>query len=114
MSRPRITFPHEFVKNGRIGKVYYLPSTKTFKTHFRFAGKPLQNTFKTLQSAVSFLDREFSKLDSDRANALSLNPLNADVRTYSELEQLLRDNANGATLREAVAFYIAHHARKRF
>lgn len=109
-----MTFPHVFTKNGRIGKVYFLPSTGTFKTQFKFAGKEFPNTHKTFERAVSYLEREFSKLDTDRANSLALNPLNGDVRTYSELEQLLREKGNGATLRDAVSFYIAHHPTKRF
>lgn len=114
MTKPRIKFPHEVTKNGRIGKVYYLPSTSTFKTYFRFAGAALQNTFKTFEAATEYLEREFSKLDTDRANALSLNPLNGDVRNYAELEQLLREKGNGATLRDSVAYYIVHHQRKRY
>ena len=114
VSKPRIKFPHVFTKNGRIGKIYYLPSTGTYKTHFKFAEKEYPNTHKTFENAAIYLEREFSKLDTDRANSLALNPLNGDVRTYSELEQLLREKANGATLRDAVSFYIAHHPTKRF
>ena len=114
VSKPRIKFPHVFTKNGRIGKVYYLPSTGNFKGYFRFGGEDYQNTFKTFDGAIGYLEREFSKLDTDRANSLALNPLNADVRTYSELEQLLREKGNGATLRDAVSFYLVHHPTKRF
>jgi integrase len=113
MPKPRIQFPYEYVKNGRVGKIYALPATNTFKTYFRYAGQPHQNTFKTVEAAVMFLEKEFSRLDTDRANSLLLNPLNSDVRVYSELEQLLRDKGDGATLREAVQFYISHHAHKR-
>jgi integrase len=114
VSKPHIKFPYTFTKNGRVGKVYYAKSTGTFKTHFQFGGEAIQNTFKTTDAAVSYLEREFAKLDTDRANSLALNPLNADVRTYSELEQLLRDKGNGATLRDAVSFYIIHHPTTRF
>jgi len=69
VTKPRIKFPHEFTKNGRTGKVYYLPSTGNFKTHFKFAGKAFQNTFKTLEAAVEFLERDFTKLDTDHRPA---------------------------------------------
>lgn len=106
-------FPFKFEKNGRTGKIYRL-GNGTFKTAFIFAGTPRQNTFKTPQSALEYLEAEFSKLDDQRENSLALHPLNGNVRLYSELEQLLREEGNGASLREAVAFYIAHHKTKHF
>ena len=36
------------------------------------------------------------------------------MRTYSELEHLLRAEGGGATLREAVAFFLANHKGKHF
>ncbi len=112
-SSKKLKFPFPFTKNGRTGKIYKL-GTGRFKTYFQFAGKPQQNTFATFDAALVFLDGEFSKLDTDRANALSLHPLNGDVRNYSELEHLLREKGNGATLREAVAFFLAFNKNKRF
>jgi hypothetical protein len=106
-------FPFTFLKNGRFGKVYRL-NTGNFGTYFLFAGVPKRNTFKTFEAACLYLDGEFSKLDTDRSNALSQNPLNSDVRNYSELEQLLRREGDGATLREAVTFFLANHKSKRF
>jgi hypothetical protein len=117
MTKPRsqnqFRFPFKFEKNGRTGKIYKL-GNGTFKSAFTFAGSPKQNTFKTPQAALEYLDAEFSKLDTQRENALSLHPLNGNVKDYAELEQLLRDEGSGATLREAVSFYIAHHKTKRF
>lgn len=115
--KPRAThqfrFPFKFEKNGRTGKIYRL-GNGTFKTAFTFAGMPRQNTFKTPQSALEYLDAEFSKLDEQREDSQALHPLNGSVKGYAELEQLLRDEGNGASLREAVAFYIAHHKTKHF
>jgi hypothetical protein len=117
MTKPRsqnqFRFPFRFEKNGRTGKIYKL-GNGTFKSAFTFAGSPKQNTFKTPQAALEYLDAEFSKLDTQRENALSLHPLNGSVKDYAELEQLLRDEGSGASLREAVSFYIAHHKTKRF
>ena len=106
-------FPYKFEKNGRTGKIYRL-GNGTFKTAFIFAGTPRQNTFKTPQSALDYLEAEFSKLDTARENSLALHPLNGNAKLYAELEQLLREEGNGASLREAVAFYIAHHKTKHF
>ena len=107
-----VKFPFIFEKNGRTGRVKKWDGK--FGTYFIFAGKAKRNSFGTFEAAIDYLDREFGKLDTDRANALSLNPLNGDVRNYAELEQLLRQEGGGATLREAVSFYLAHHKNKRF
>lgn len=106
-------FPYKFEKNGRTGKIYRL-GNGTFKTAFVFAGTPRQNTFKTPQSALEYLETEFAKLDTERENSLALHPLNGNAKLYAELEQLLRNEGSGASLREAVAFYIAHHKTKHF
>lgn len=109
----RFQFPFKFEKNGRTGKIYKL-GNGTFKTAFTFAGEPKQNTFKTPQSALEYLDGEFTTLDTQRENSLALHPLNGNAKSYAELEQLLREEGSGASLREAVSFYIAHHKTKSF
>lgn len=118
MSRPvsarRRRFPVRYEKNGRIGRIKFWKSSGIFGTYFRYAGQPHRNSFKTYEAAESFLDREFSRLDTNRADSLSLHPINHDVKTYHELEQLLRDEGGGANLREAVEFFIVHHRHKRF
>jgi len=117
VSRPRnknnIRFPFIFEGNGRTGRIKKWGKGK-FGTYFVFAGAKKRNSFRTFDAAYKFLEAEFSKLDTDKANSLSLNPLNQDVRTYAELEELLRKEGDGATLRDAVAFYLAHHRHKRF
>lgn len=107
-----VRFPFEFKKNGRTGRIKKWKGGK-FGTYFVFAGAPFRNCFRTFEAACEYLEKEFTRLDSDRANTLSLNPLDSDVRNYSELEQLLREKGDGATLREAVAFFIAHHKSKK-
>ena len=112
-SANRFQFPFKFEKNGRTGKIYKL-GNGTFKTAFTFAGAPKQNTFKTPQSALAYLDSEFTTIDTQRENSLALHPLNGNAKSYAELEQVLREEGSGASLREAVLFYIAHHKTKRF
>jgi len=106
-------FPFVFEKNGRTGRIKKWSGGK-FGTYFVFAGQRKRNSFGSFEAAYEFLDNEFSKLDSDAANSLSLNPLNGDVRNYSELEQLLRREGDGATLRDAVSFYLANRKTKKF
>jgi integrase len=119
MAKPRrkngngLTFPYSFEKNGRKGRIKKWGDGK-FGTYFMFASKKHRNSFATFEAAHLFLEHEFSKLDSDSANSVTLHPLRHDVKTYHELEQLLRDQGGGATLREAVEFFLAHHASKRF
>lgn len=112
-SANRFQFPFKFEKNGRTGKIYRL-GNGTFKTAFTFAGAPKQNTFKTPQAALEYLEGEFTTLDTQREKSLALHPLNGNAKSYAELEQLLREDGSGASLREAVSFYIAHHKTKHF
>ena len=117
MKKPRskkITFPFLFEKNGRTGKIKHWPKSGLYGTHFTYAGEAVRNTFKTFDAAFLYLGNEFSKLDTDRANSLSLHPLNSDLKTYRELEQLLREQGNGATLREAVTFFLANNQNRKF
>ena len=118
MTRPRTKaetkkFPFAFTKNGRTGKIYRL-GNGTFKTYFQFAGKMRQNTHGSFEAAFGYLDSEFKKVDADTANALSFHPLNGSVKMYSELECLLRKEVGGASLQEAVQFFLAHAKSKRF
>lgn len=109
-----ITFPFRFEKNGRHGRIKFWEAKGTYGTYFMYAGKKYRNHFRSFERAYAFLDHEFSKLDQDRANSLSLHPINHDVKTYHELEQILREQASGATLREVVEFFLAHRQHKRF
>ena len=109
---PQAQVPYTFQKNGRTGRIKKWSDDK-LGTYFMFPGQKKRNSFGTFESTLTYIEREFSKIDSDQANSLTLNPLNGDVRSYSELEQLLRNEGGGATLREAVAFYLAHHKGKR-
>lgn len=105
-------FPFLFEKNGRVGRIKRWKSV--FGTYFQFAGKKFRNSFKTFEAAHAFLDREFARLDTDPGNSLSLFPVQHDIKTYHELEHLLREGAHGATLREAVEFFVAHRQHKKF
>lgn len=117
MRKPRttqgVTFPYPFAKNGRAGKIYRL-GNGTFKTHFNFGQKPQQNTFSTFDAACLYLEKEFAILDTNRANSRSQNPLRSDLQGYAELEQLLIERGNGASLRDAVSFFLAHSKNRRF
>ena len=117
MRKPRtaqgVTFPYAFTKNGRTGKIYRLGSGK-FKTYFMFGQEPDHNTHGTFDTALLYLEREFATLDTNRANSLSQNPLRSDVQGYAELEQLLIERGNGASLRDAVNFFLAHSKNRRF
>ena len=113
-SSESIKFPFRYEANGRTGRIKYWPKAGVYGTYFRFAGKPFRNSFKTFEAACDYLALEFDRLDTDQANSLSQYPINHDIKTYHELEQLLRDQAGGATLREAVEFFLVHHRHKRF
>ena len=108
-----IKFPYIFEKNGRTGRIKKWGDGK-FGTYFMYAGQKRRNSFGSFEAAYEFLDREFSKLDTDSGNSLTLFPIQHDVKTYHELEHILREQGNGATLKQAVEFFLAHYQHKRF
>ncbi len=110
--RKQLQFPFKVEKNGRTGTIYKL-ANGTFKSYFRHAGEARQNTHATAEAALLHLDEAFSTLDTDRENTLALHPLDSSIKTYREVEQLLKTHADGASLRDAVNFYIAHHKTKK-
>jgi hypothetical protein len=119
MTKPRtkngngVTFPFVFEKNGRKGRIKKWADDK-FGTYFMFAGEKIRNSFKTFEAAFEYLDAEFSKLDADAVNSTVLHPVNHSVKVYAEMEQRLKELGNGASLLEAVNFYVLHHETKQF
>ncbi len=112
MSRKKPTFPYRHEKNSRTGKVYKIGDGR-FKTHFKFGGKYRQKIFPTFDEALSYLDGEFSTVDTDLANSESEYPLARDRKYYHELEQRLKKESETASLFHAVEFYIANHKKKK-
>ena len=108
-----VRFPYVFEKHGRHGRIKKWGDGK-FGTYFVFGATKFRNSFRSFEAAWNYLDQEFSKLDADRTNSLVMHPIRHDVKTYSELEQILREKGDGATLREAVEFYLNHHQHKKF
>ena len=106
-------FPHTFRRAGRTAQIKKWKGG-IFATYFIHAGNEYRNTFKTLERAMLYLDRELKGLDHDTANSTALAPLNGSVQSYRELEQLLRDKADGATLREAVQYFLTHNPKRKF
>jgi len=113
MRKKKIQFPYPVEKNGRRGKVYKLRNG-TFKTHFIYAHKTYQNTFSSFERACEHLETEFVKLDSDTSNSQAQFPLARSRKDYWELEQRLMLESDGASLLEAVNFFLTFHKRKAF
>ena len=106
----KIEFPYTFEKLGRVAKIKFWPNRGIFGTYFRFAGKPVRNSFKSFEAAYRYLDHEFTKLDSDVQNSTVAFPVRGDLQTYHELEVLLKERTGGeGTLREAVDYFLAHY-----
>ena len=113
-NRTGLKLPYVFQLNGRIGKIKFWPARKVYCAYFRYAGRAVRNTFASFEAAYSYLDREFSRLDTEPHNSSIVYPIRGDLRTYHELEMLLKERTGGkATLREAVDFYLAHHESRQ-
>ncbi len=107
-----LQFPITVEKNGRIGHVS-LWKSGVYGTYFRFGGKARRNSFATLEGATAFLESEFTRLDNNQANSTTLHPARHELRVYHELEELLRERSNGATLHDAVDYYLMNHEQNR-
>jgi integrase len=108
-----IKFPYAVPNLSRKASIYKY-SEDHFETYFRYGQKPHKNSFKTFDAALLYLKEEIKKLDADTANSLSLAPLNGTVRSYAELEHLLREKGDGGTLRDAVNLYLAFRPKSKF
>ena len=117
MTKPRskaeIKFPFIFEKNGRTGRIKKWSGK--FGTYFMFAGQKRRSSMATFEAAYEYLDREFSKLDADPGNSETLHSLrHKDRKTYAEFERRLMEEGNGATLGEAVQYYLDNHLSVKF
>ena len=112
-SKKPISFPYQVPNLSRKATIYRYGDDH-FETYYRYAQKAHKNTFRTFEAALSFLREETKKLDTDNANSLSLNPLNGTVKSYAELEHLLREKGDGGTLRDAVNLYLAYRPKSKF
>lgn len=108
-----IKFPYRFEKNGRIGKVYRTKKGK-FHTYFSFAGEEDRNNFSTFEAAKKYLSENFDTLDTRVADSSAAYPLKNDRKYYHELETLLHDQTDGATMGDAVRFYLLHKPKTKF
>ena len=109
----RIRFPYPFEKNGRIGKIYRAKNG-TFPTFFTFAGKEDRNSFSTFEAAKKYLSENFDTLDTRMADSSAAHPLKHDRMYYHDLEALLHAETDGATLRDAVDFYLSQKPKSKF
>ncbi len=100
--------PQTVTVKGRTGTIYAWKDGR-FGTSYRLAGVPIKNSFATHKNAYEYLKRELSKTEVTLNQSTELYPLRHEIRDYHELEQTLKHQCDGATLREAVTFYIRNH-----
>ena len=106
-----ITFPYNFEANGRIAKIYKL-GNGTFKIAFKYGGKIQQTTKSTFEGCTKYLEKTFETLDNDKQNSPVIYRANYELKVYEELEQKLRIEGDGVSLREVVDFYLLHRFKK--
>ena len=106
-------YTHADKSSGRTGKIY-LVGKGIYKTHFRHRGEAKQNTFSSFENAKVFLDSEFKKIDIQPEESSTLFPLNRERKYYSELEKHLKEESGGATLGQAVEFFLAVSGQQKF
>ena len=92
---------------------FYPYANGTCGTYFCYAGNPVRNTYKTYQQAFAEVKKELEKLAQNPDESKSLYPLKHPSRYYHEMELLLDEKCEGATLRDAVNFYVINHQRAK-
>ena len=108
-----IKFPYRFAKSGRVGSIYRSKTGK-FHTYFSFAGEEDRNNFSTFEKAKEYLSENFDTLDSRVAESSAAYPLKHERMYYHDLEALLHAQTDGATLRDAVDFYLSQRPKSKF
>jgi hypothetical protein len=63
LRKKAIEFPFLFERHGRVGRIKFWSNRKIYGTYFRFAGRPVKNSFTTFEAAYKYLEREFARLD---------------------------------------------------
>lgn len=110
-----IHFPYEFKgAGGRTGKIKKWSGGK-FGIYFRHGGKKHTNSFTSFEAAYTYLERVFEQLDKGISpNHVLSSTAGDDLRAYQELLQILREAVPGATLREALDYFITNRNANPF
>lgn len=76
-----------------------------------FGNEDYRNSFKTYDSAYKDIIERIEKYESNPKESAALFPLRHERQVYSEIESLLREQCDGATIRDAATYYIQHHKK---
>lgn len=77
-----------------------------------FAGTPYRNSFKSYDSVHKHLVQQIEKYEKNPKESAALFPLRHERQVYSEIESVLSEQCDGATIKDAAVFYIKHHKKK--
>ncbi len=76
-----------------------------------FGNEAYRNSFKTYDSAHKYLIQQIEKFEKNPKESAALFPLRHERQVYSEIESLLSEQCDGATIKDAATFYIKHHKK---
>ncbi len=76
-----------------------------------FGSEDYRNSFKTYNSAYQNIIKQIEKYEGNLKESAALFPLRHERQVYSEIESLLSEQCDGATIEDVAAYYIQHHKR---
>ena len=109
-SAPKSTNPRKVSHLGRTGTIYFWKDGR-FGVRIAFGATDYRNSFKTYDAAHRDIIDQIQKHEKNPKESAALFPLRHERHVYTDIESLLSEQCDGATIRDAAAFYLKHHRR---
>lgn len=107
---PKSKNPQKIQHRGRTGTIYFWKNG-LFGVRVVFGSEDYRNSFKTYDSAYQDIIKKIETHESNPKESAALFPLRHERQVYSEIESLLSEQCDGATIKDAATYYIQHHKR---
>jgi hypothetical protein len=107
---PKSKGPQEVKHRGRSGTIYFWKNGY-FGVRVVFGTDLYRNSFKTYDTAYKDIIEQIEKFENSPKESAVLFPLRHERQVYSEIESLLAEQCDGATIKDAATFYIKHHKK---
>jgi len=107
---PKSKGPQEVKHRGRSGTIYFWKNGY-FGVRVVFGTDLYRNSFKTYDAAYKDIIEQIEKFENNPKESAVLFPLRHERQVYSEIESLLAEQCDGATIKDAATFFLKHHKK---
>jgi site-specific recombinase XerD len=90
----------------------YLNKNDTFGVYISFGTHKYRNTFKTRDVAIKKAKEEIEKYATNPKDSVVLYPLQHERHVYYDIEKMLKERCDGASIKEAVEFFCANYSKR--